>query len=80
MMIDEATILGEMPRLRAFLARRLGDRAADDALQETMLATLAGRARLRDGAQQRALLVALLWRAGALTTDLKVRPLREWER
>jgi len=29
-------------------------------------------------AQQRALLVALLWRAGALTPDLKVRPVDEW--
>ena len=31
-------------------------------------------------AQQRALLVALLWRAGALTPDLKVRALSEWLR
>ena len=29
-------------------------------------------------AQQRALLVALLWRAGALTPDLRVRPVDEW--
>jgi len=31
-------------------------------------------------AQQKALLVALLWKAGALTPDLKVKPLSEWLR
>jgi len=31
-------------------------------------------------AQQKALLVALLWRAGGLTPDLKVKPLSEWLR
>ncbi len=29
-------------------------------------------------AQQRALVAVLLWRAGALMPDLKVRPLSEW--
>ena len=31
-------------------------------------------------AQQRALVAVLLWKAGAVTADLTVKPLEEWER
>ena len=59
MMTSEAAILAELPRLRGFLARRLGGEAADDALQEAMLAGLQGRGRLRDGAQLRSWLLGV---------------------
>ena len=59
MMTSEAAILAELPRLRGFLARRLGGEAADDALQEAMLAGLQGRERLRDGAQLRSWLLGI---------------------
>jgi|GEM_PF-5141777 len=55
---------------------------------ETLRSQVLGQIRSAEGqsvtaltaAQQRALLVALLWRAGALTPDLKVRPAEEWAR
>jgi hypothetical protein len=55
---------------------------------EALRAQVLGQIRSAEGqsvaaltaAQQRALLVALLWRAGALTPDLMVRPAGEWAR
>ena len=59
-------------------------RQAAEALRSQVLAQVnaaegMGSASLT-AAQQKALLVALLWKAGALTPDLRVKPLSEWLR